>query len=211
MIKAVISDFGGVLTTSIEQAIVRYFESSKIPLEDLGHALGAASAQQGANVLFEMECGRLSEADFLTALGGALAARLGRPVDLSRFPEELFAGMAPNEQLIAYMRTLRARDYRMAICTNNVREWSARWQAMLPMAEIFEVVVDSSAVGARKPDPEIYQAVLRELGVDAAEALFIDDLEINCAAARQFGMRAVWFQDTEQAMAEIEAALDGHP
>ena len=210
MIKAVISDFGGVLTTSIERAIVGYYERSGISLEDLGHALGTASMQRGANVLFEMECGRLSEADFLTALGDALSMRLGRLVDLSRFPEEMFADMAANEELIAYMRTLRERGYRMAICTNNVREWSARWQAMFPVAEIFEVIVDSSSVGARKPDPLIYEAVLGELGVQAAEALFIDDLEINCAAAEQLGMRAVWFRHTEQATAEIEAALDGH-
>jgi putative hydrolase of the HAD superfamily len=210
MIKAVISDFGGVLTTSIERAIIRYYERSEISLEDLGHALGVATVQRGANVLFEMECGRLSEAEFLAVIGDALTARLGRPVDLSRFPEEMFAEMAPNEQLIAYMRTLRERGYRMAICTNNVREWSARWQAMLPVAEIFEVVVDSSAIGARKPDPRIYEAVLGELAVDAAEALFIDDLRVNCAAAQQLGMRAVWFHHTEQATAEIEAALDGH-
>jgi FMN phosphatase YigB (HAD superfamily) len=59
----------------------------------------------------------------------------------------------------------------------------------------------------RKPDPEIYRLTLERLGVPASEALFIDDVEINCDAAREAGMRTVRFTDTEQAVAEIESAL----
>jgi beta-phosphoglucomutase-like phosphatase (HAD superfamily) len=73
--------------------------------------------------------------------------------------------------------------------------------------EIFEVVVDSAFVGARKPEPRIYELTLERLGVSAAAALFIDDVEANCDGARAVGMRAVWFQNTEQALAEIEAIL----
>jgi epoxide hydrolase-like predicted phosphatase len=97
----------------------------------------------------------------------------------------------------------------MAICTNNVREWSARWQAMIPVAELFDVVIDSSELGVRKPDPRIYHATLAALGVAPEAAVFIDDMQINCEAATALGMRAVWFQETEQAIADVEAALDG--
>jgi putative hydrolase of the HAD superfamily len=107
------------------------------------------------------------------------------------------------------MRELRGRGYKLAICTNNVREWAARWQAMLPVQEIFDVVVDSAFVGSRKPEPEIYHATLQRLGVAADAALLIDDLQANCEGARALGIQAVWFQTTEQAIADTESALAG--
>ena len=123
------------------------------------------------------------------------------------FGERYFATLKPNEVLIDYMRELRGRGYRLAICTNNVREWERRWRAMLPVDEIFETVVDSAFVGTRKPEPQIYELTLERLGVDAGAALLIDDIEINCDAARELGMRAVHFRTTEQAIEETEAAL----
>jgi putative hydrolase of the HAD superfamily len=109
--------------------------------------------------------------------------------------------------LVDYMRELRGRGYRMAICTNNVREWEQRWRAKLPVDEIFEVIVDSAFVGARKPEPKIYEITLARLGIAAHAALFIDDVEHNCTAAQELGIEAVWFRSTEQAIEEIEAAL----
>ena len=96
--------------------------------------------------------------------------------------------------MIAYMRELRARGYRLAICTNNVREWEPLWRAKLPVDEIFEVVVDSAFVGTRKPEPAIYELTLERLGVAAEAALFVDDIEVNCDAARELGHEAVWFR-----------------
>jgi putative hydrolase of the HAD superfamily len=78
---------------------------------------------------------------------------------------------------------------------------------MLPVDEIFELIVDSGFVGVRKPDREIYQIVLDRLGVPARECLFVDDIDVNCDAARALGMTAVHFRDSDQAIAEIEAAL----
>ena len=97
----------------------------------------------------------------------------------------------------------------MAILTNNVREWEPIWRAKLPVDEIFETVVDSAFVGLRKPDPAIYELTLERLdGIAAAECLFIDDTEVNCVAARELGMSAIHFRDTEQAIAEVRSALD---
>ena len=105
------------------------------------------------------------------------------------------------------MRSLKGRGYRMAICTNNVREWEPLWRAKLPVDEIFGVVVDSAFVGVRKPEPEIYGITLERLGVLAPAALFVDDIEVNCDTARKLGMRAVRFRSTDQTIEEIEAAL----
>jgi putative hydrolase of the HAD superfamily len=110
--------------------------------------------------------------------------------------------------MIDYMRALGRRGYKLAICTNNVREWAHHWRSMLPVDEIFDVVVDSAFVGTRKPEPEIYRITLERLSVDPAAALFVDDLELNCDAARELGLSAVWFQTTDQAISEIESALD---
>jgi epoxide hydrolase-like predicted phosphatase len=196
-----------VLTTPLLGAFLGFQESSGIPLEALGEAMGALAARDGINPLFELETGRLTEAAFLEDLAAQLSGRLGRQIHLHGFGEQLFESMRPNEQLIDYMRELRRRGYRLAICTNNVREWEARWRAILPVDEIFDVVVDSAFVGTRKPERRIYEITLERLGVEASAVLFVDDVELNCNAARELGMQAVWFRSNKQALAEIEAAL----
>jgi len=105
------------------------------------------------------------------------------------------------------MAALRDEGYRMALLTNNVREWEPLWRAMAPIDEIFELVVDSAFVGMRKPDREIYELTLARLGVAAEHCLFIDDVEENCVAAREAGMAAVCYRDNDQAIAEIRATL----
>jgi putative hydrolase of the HAD superfamily len=206
-IEAVISDFGGVLTSPLRGSFEAFQESSGVSLEALGLAMAAVAERTGVNPLFELETGRLTEAEFLRALGAELSARLGRAVPMEDFGERYFDHLSPNQAMIDYMRELRGRSYRMAICTNNVREWESRWRAMLPIDDIFDVVVDSAFVGSRKPESRIYELTLERLGVRAGAALFIDDIEVNCQAARELGMAAVWFRGTEQAMADIEAAL----
>jgi putative hydrolase of the HAD superfamily len=206
-VEAVISDFGGVLTSPLLDSFMAFQDSSGISLEALGKAMAEVAREQGANPLFELETGRMSEQRFLETLSAQLTSDLGRRVELRGFGERYFDGLEPNHRLIEYMRELRGRGYRMAICTNNVREWEPLWRAKLPVDEIFDVVVDSAFVGSRKPEPRIYEITLERLGVAADSALLIDDIELNCTAAEELGIRAVWFQSTEQAIEEIEAAL----
>jgi putative hydrolase of the HAD superfamily len=169
--------------------------------------MAAVTESTGENPLFALEVGRMSEDAFLDGLGEQLTDQLGRPVDLHKFGERYFETLDANQAMIDYMRELQARGYKLAICTNNVREWEARWRAMLPVDEIFDDVIDSAFVGVRKPDRRIYEIALERLDVAPAQALFIDDLELNCEAARELGLAAVWFQSTEQAIEEIEALL----
>ena len=211
VIRGVISDFGGVLTNPLSEGFAAMQHSSDVSLESLGKAMLRVSEEDGAHPLFELETGRLSERDFLTRLGAALTEDLGRPVELHGFGEAYFAELRPNDPMIARMRELRGRGYHMALLTNNVREWQPLWRTMLPVDEIFEVLVDSGFVGMRKPEPEIYELTLERLGLPAAACLFVDDTEVNCDAARALGMTTVHFRDTQQALAEISAALDGGP
>jgi putative hydrolase of the HAD superfamily len=207
-IEAIVSDFGGVLTTPLLDAFLGLQQHRGIPLEAFGAALARAAADNGgANPLFELETGRLTEPEFLVQLGAALSAELGRHVDLERFGETFFEHLKPNEELFAFMRTLHDRGYRMAILTNNVREWEPLWRTMLPIDELFELVVDSGFEGVRKPDPRIYEVTLDRLGVAPEATLFVDDMEINCDAARALGMQAVRFRENAQAIDEIERLL----
>ena len=206
-IEAVISDFGGVLTTPMLDSFAAFQDSSGISLEQLGIAISKLWKRDGANPLFELETGRMTEARFLALMGQQLSEQLGWEVTLHGFGERYFEHLHPNEPMIEFMRTLRERGYKLAICTNNVREWEDRWRAKLPVDQIFEVVVDSAFVGTRKPEPQIYELTLDRLGVAPQSALLIDDLELNCDAARELGMETVWFRSTEQAIADIEATL----
>ena len=106
------------------------------------------------------------------------------------------------------MRELSERGYRMAILTNNVREWEELWRSKLPVDEIFELVVDSAWVGMRKPEPEIYTLTIDRLDGPGARAVPVRRRQ---RAERRGGARpradAVHFQSNEQAIPEIRAAL----
>lgn len=209
MIRAIVSDFGGVLTTPLMDSFAAFEQSSGIPLEALYGSIVKLGTRVGANPLYELETGRMTEREFLEGLGAELTEQLERPIELTGFGAAYFAGLHPNEPMIELMRELGGDGYRMALCTNNVREWEPIWRAMLPVPELFELVVDSAFVGVRKPDPEIYEITLERLGTPAAECLFIDDVDVNCTAARAVGMRSVQFVDNEQAIAAIRSALLG--
>lgn len=206
-IEVLVCDFGGVLTSPLIKSFAAFQDSSGVPLESLGRAMAAAAERDGAHPLFELEKGRLSERDFLGKLETGLEADLGRPVEMHGFAESYFAHLETNHELLDFVRDLRARGLRSAILTNNVREWEPRWRSMIPVDELFEAVIDSAFVGMRKPEREIYELTLECLGVAPGAALLLDDIEINCTAAREVGMQAVWFQSNEQARKEIEQIL----
>jgi putative hydrolase of the HAD superfamily len=209
-IRAVISDFGGVLTTPLLHSFVAFQDETGISFEALGKAMQAAAERNGAYPLFELEKGNMTEADFLELLRDNLEPELGHRPELHRFREIYFDALEPNEPMIELMRDLQRREYRMALLTNNVREWEPLWRTMLPVDEIFELIVDSAFVGMRKPEPEIYELTVERIGgVSAAECVFVDDTEVNCDAARELGMAAVHFRDNDQAIAEIAAAVAG--
>jgi putative hydrolase of the HAD superfamily len=209
-IRAVISDFGGVLTTPLLNSFAAFQDETGISGETLGRAMQRIAERDGAHPLFELEKGNITEPAFLAQLSEAVEPELGRKPEMHRFKEIYFEALHPNEPMIDLMRELGERGYRMALLTNNVREWEPYWRSMLPVDEIFELVVDSGFVGMRKPEPEIYELTLQRLdGIDPAECLFVDDVEVNVEAARALGMGAVHFRDSSQAIAEIESALGG--
>jgi putative hydrolase of the HAD superfamily len=204
-VRAVISDFGGVLTSPLFESFAAWQRQSGLSFERLGQAMADATERNDMHPLYELEKGTITEAEFLRML----EAELDPGTSLSGMRDVYFEHLEPNAPMIDFMRELRGRDLRMALLTNNVREWEPQWRAKLPeIDEIFEVVVDSAFVGMRKPDREIYELTLERLGdVEAAECLFVDDVDVNCEAARSLGMHAVHYVEADQAIAEIRAAL----
>ena len=204
-IRAVISDFGGVLTTPLFEAFAAWQRASGLSFEQLGQAMADATERSNSHPLYELEKGTIEEAEFLRMLENELEPG----TSLSGMRDVYFEHLHPNEPMIEFMRELRSRGLRMALLTNNVREWEPQWRAKLPeIDEIFEVVVDSAFVGMRKPDREIYELTLERLdGMTAEECIFVDDLDVNCEAARSLGMRTVLYQEPARAINEIENHL----
>ncbi len=209
-VKAVISDFGGVLTTPLLDSFMALQDEIGIESGTLVQAVQRIAEREGEHPLFELERGRISEADFLSALSQELEPELGRRPHLHRFSEIYFDALEVNEPMIGVMRDAKARGFQMALLTNNIREWEPLWRAMLPVDEIFDIVVDSAFVGMRKPEHEIYELTVERLGNGIAppDCLFVDDVEVNVEAARELGMRTVHFHSNGQAIPEIRAALD---
>jgi putative hydrolase of the HAD superfamily len=203
-----ISDFGGVLTTPLIQSFVAFQDKTGIAMETLGASMQRIADRDGAHPLFELEKGRLTEGDFLQRIADELEPELGHRPEMHRFSEIYFDALEPNEPMIDLMRELRGRGLRMALLTNNVREWEPLWRAMVPIDELFEVVVDSAFVGCRKPERRIYEIVLERIGLPADACLFVDDVEVNCEAARELGMTPVHFRANDQAIEEIRAGLN---
>jgi putative hydrolase of the HAD superfamily len=206
-IQAVISDFGGVLTTPLIQSFMAFQDRTGITTEVLGKGMQAATEARGENPLFQMERGEITEVAFLEQLTESLEPLLGHRPEMHRFKEIYFEALKPNPQMIDMMRELKASGYRMAMLTNNVREWEPLWRSMLPVDEIFETVVDSGFVGCRKPESRIYALTLERIGLTPEACLFVDDVLVNCEGARKAGIEAVHFQDNSQAISEIRQIL----
>ena len=206
-IKAIVSDFGGVLTTPLLNSFAAIQDDIGISPESLGQAMRAGLAEGEELPLFKLERGEISEDEFLARLTDGLETVLGHRPHLHHFRHMFFDALDPNEEMIGLMRELRESGLKMAMLTNNVREWEPLWRSMLPVDEIFEEVVDSGFVGCRKPEARIYELTLERIGMPAETCLFIDDLQPNCEGAEAAGMRAVHFRNNEQAIPEIRAAL----
>ena len=187
-IRTIVSDFGGVLTTPLLHSFMAFQDQTGITTETLGKAMQAATEANGENPLFEMERGEITEDAFLAQLTERLEPLLGHPPEMHRFREIYFEALEPNAEMIDLMRELKDEGYRMAMLTNNVREWEPLWRSMLPVDEIFETVVDSGFVGCRKPESRIYELTLERISEPAETCLFIDDVLVNIEGARKAGL-----------------------
>jgi len=200
-ITAVLFDFAGVLTSSpwgaltaagggnLELLIGSYEEDTDHPWH-------------------QVERGEMAIADWATAVSET-GRQQGIEVDFTPL-QALLGEMTLHEPIIDRVRSLRTEGYRLGLITNNVREGSAVWRALVPVDELFDAVVDSSEVGMRKPNPAIYHHALELLGgVPPAEAVFLDDSPGNVVGAQRAGLHAILVDEPEAAVRALDALLAG--
>lgn len=193
-IKAVVFDFGGVFTASPFSALRAWQEGKGIAAESALALIFGPYDQDTGHPWHRLERGELSLAAAAAEIK-ATAAGLGLDFDLFELFRAMGGSPGVRTDMIAKVLTLRAAGYRTALLTNNIKEFADGWRAMIPAADMFDVIVDSSAVGMRKPDPRIYRLALDQLGVEPEETVFLDDAAGNVEAARSVGMHAILVED----------------
>jgi len=204
-IRAVLFDFGGVYTSSPFAVFTEAAtELGTTPERVLDLVFGPYDRDTD-HPWHRLERGEIALLDARREIM-ALAAEAGLSFDPLAILARMAKGGGAREAVVAATRRLRARGLRTALVTNNAREFSAGWRSLIPIAELFDAVIDSSEVGVRKPDPAIFALALRELGGIAPEhAVFLDDFPGNVAAARRLGMHGVLVEaDPAGALAELE-------
>ena len=199
-IEAVLFDFTGVVTTSPWPTL------SASAGGDLDFLVGPYH-EDTDHPWHRLERGEITIGHWLTAIQAA-ADETGRSLDLSPM-QSLLSELTVHDDVLVHIGALRADGFRTALVTNNVREGSATWRAMIPVDDLFDVVVDSSAVGMRKPDPAIFTHTLDLLGGVAPErAVFLDDVEGNLVGARLAGLWTILVDDPPgPALLELDLLL----
>lgn len=136
---------------------------------------------------------------------------LGNQHGIDANPFKFFAAMGIggiNQSVVDCARRLRAEGCRTALVTNNAAEFRDGWRKSIPVDDLFDVIVDSSEEGVRKPDPRIFERTLERLGVEASRAVFLDDYAGNIVAAEALGIRGVLVgADPDLAVAEVDRLI----
>ncbi|MFT4712497.1 MAG: putative hydrolase of the HAD superfamily [Candidatus Azotimanducaceae bacterium] len=208
-IKAVLWDFGGVLTTSPFEAFNRFEVNSGLP-KDIIRTINSTNPDTNAWAQLESASIQVDEFDNIFA---AEAKALGHEIR-GRQVLALLSGDVRIDMVNA-LKKIKTK-FQVACITNNVKTGtgpgmatdSKRVQGVAAVMELFDLVVESSKVGVRKPDPKIYQFTCESIGVSADECVFLDDLGINLKPAKALGMRTIKVVDPESAIAELEGHLD---
>ncbi|MEK8050444.1 HAD-IA family hydrolase [Ideonella sp. DXS22W] len=202
-IRAVIWDYGGVITRSPFEAFARLERERGLPAGFL-RQVNATNHLDNAWARFER-----SEID-LDAFNAAFAAEsaaLGHAVPGREVIALLGGEIRP--EMVQALRRLRPR-LKLGLITNNVRAPEGDGQADAGRGEVlaqFHHVIESAKVGLRKPDPAIYRLMLDALGVAASQAVFLDDLGVNLKPARALGMHTIKVGEPGPALAQLQALV----
>jgi len=210
-IRAVLFDFGGVILSSPIDAFRAYERTAQLPA---GFLQRLNTLDPDNNAWACMERGELDEDTFHTRFEAEGRAQ-GYTFDSRTVVSQISGQLRPD--MVDVVRTVRTR-YRVACLTNNMPIGHGSAMARTPdlaaqIAEVmalFEHIIESWKIGARKPEPRFYARACEVVGVPPEECVFLDDLGINLKPARAMGMTTIKVGDPAQAIADLEAVL-GHP
>ena len=201
--RALIVDFGGVLTTPLIEAMDRFAADAGVELQDLARAALGAYAGEDDDLVTGFETGLVSEEEFTRAFVDRLQALTGRRVEERDLVKRLFDVRVEDEMLEA-VRKVAAAGLKTAVLSNS---WGQSLYPREVLDDLFDEVVLSGEVGLRKPDPEIFRLVLRRLGVQASECVFVDDHPGHLEPAARLGMATVMHAVPARTLAELERLL----
>jgi epoxide hydrolase-like predicted phosphatase len=188
-VRAVVFDLGGVLTPPIFGPLDELNDSVGLPVGTL------RTYFRGDDVFAAVERGEISLREFFKSMGTRVQEVHGLRLDLRAVAAAVAAPGHLEPTMVELVRRLHTDGLRLGLLTNNARE-STVWREQLPR-ECFDVVVDSSEVGLRKPDPRIYTLVLDRLQLLPGEVLYVDDFEENLPPAADLGMQTWHFDGLE--------------
>lgn len=203
MIRAVLFDFGGVILSSPFEAFESYEREAGLPP---GTIRSINATEPDSNAWAQLERSEVTLDEFET-LFEAEAASLGHEVSGADVIACLRGEIRP--EMVAAIRQIRD-DYVVGLLTNNFLTGTPEWSSggsFAELVDLFDVVVESSQVGVRKPEHRFYEIALERAGVAADEAVFLDDLGINLKPARAMGMVTIKVLDPRSALSELAAVL----
>lgn len=200
-------DFGGVVTTSLFEAFGHYEARQGLP-DGLIRKIN--STNPDSNAWARLERSEVGIEAFVEAFE-AEAADMGHTVSGHDVLGCLSGELRP--EMVEAIDRLAAGGFRLALLTNNFlpsndeapRDGPA--SAMRNVIDHFEVVVESSTAGCRKPDRRFYEIALERLGIEANEAVFLDDLGVNLKPARAMGMTTIKVLNAAQALEDLEQVV----
>ncbi|WP_445182003.1 HAD family hydrolase [Pseudonocardia sp. Cha107L01] len=192
-VTAVAFDFGGVLTYSAFGGLRDYERELGLPTDTL-----VREFRDGAEMA-RLEVGETTARDFFKHVCVTTERAHGQRLDIRRLAAAAGEGERLNPAMLALVEQVR-RYCPTALVTNNVA--AAGWRGTFPF-ELFSVVIDSSDVGVRKPDPAIYLELLRRVDRRPEQVAFVDDLPRNVDAAAALGIAPILFTDEDACRAEL--------
>jgi epoxide hydrolase-like predicted phosphatase len=198
--RGLLVDFGGVLTTDVFASFAGFCSAEGLEPDTVrDRFIGDPIAR---SLLAELEVGRLTEEDFEPRFAAVLEVSPAGLID------RLFAGMRPDEEMLAAVAGFKRAGVRTGLVSNS---WGhGRYDRSL-FPELFDGVVISGEVGIRKPDPEIYARGAEAIGLEPSDCVFVDDLPGNLKPARALGMATVLHREAARTIAEVSELVGVAP
>ena len=209
VIKAVWSDFAGVMTPPNADTVRAFCERVGVTPEFFIAAMREVGDRYGTDSMGPLDTPLTTQDRWSAQVSEILTYRYGEVVDLTDFGEKWFAGRPVNTAWLDWLRGVRARGIFVGMMSNMVPAWDPLWRRMIP-PEQFDALVLSYQIGVRKPEPGIFEVAQRESGVAAQHCVLIDDVEKNCAGAREAGWHAVRFTHNESVIDRMEFLMGTH-
>jgi putative hydrolase of the HAD superfamily len=196
--RAVVFDLGGVVLGSPLHVIADYEAERGIPLGTLNRVVSGTGPTGSWS---RHERGELSVDDFAPAFE-AECATAGVTIDARHILASIEQVTRPRPEMYRAIERIRKAGLLVAALTNNFEPLRSP-----DLTSRFDLVVQSSVEGVRKPDPRIYEIVLERLGEPAPGVAFLDDIGANLKPARALGMTTIKVDDPAEALAELAAVL----